>query len=175
MGGYSEVRKMAGYIDELESLEKVQENGSLWIYAINGTLYKYPIKKDPLAANGKAPLLPCDDNWLVQWAFPSNLCIPGLKYQLRAQFRPVNDSSLERVAKGGVYFKPSNTRTKAMSDKKSFNNPINGGQLSSKEYRWVILGKPFIPEKDSYIWFSAAANSKIGGLFVDKIELVPIK
>ena len=188
MLGYSEVRKMPGYIDELESLEKTKNNGILWIYAINGTLYKYPVRKDPLAANGKAPLLPCDDNWLVQWAFPSNLCVPGLKYQLRAQFRPLKDSKSTHVATGGVYFRPGktkaihtgadfktiNTRTKANSDKKSFTDHVDGAQLSNKEYRWVSLGKPFIPEKDSYIWFAASSGSDIKGLFVDKIDLRPV-
>jgi len=173
MGGYSELIRMSGYIDELELLEKVQKSGVLWIYAINGALYEYPIKKDPLAANGIAPLLPCNDKWLVQWRFPANLCIPGRKYQLRVQLRPVNDSSSDFVAAVGVYFKPTKQRSKEMSDKKSFTEQIDGIQLSSEEYRWISVGKPFIPEKDSYIWFSAAAGSKIKGLFVDKIEMIP--
>ena len=189
MGGYSEVRGMPGYIKELELLERTQKNGALWIYAINGTLYKYPIRKDPLATKGKAPLLPCDDNWLVQWAFPANLCVPGVKYQLRASVRPLKDSQSDNVASGGVYFKPGkiktidteddskarNVRTKAMSDKKSFTDHIDGRSLSSKKYRWVAIGKPFIPEKNSYIWFAAKSGSDIGGLFVDKIELRPVE
>ena len=175
MEGYSETKKMQGRIKELELLKNTAEGGVLSIYAINGTLYEYPIRKDPLAANGRAPRLPCNDNWLVQWAFPSNLCVPGQKYQLRAQLRPVKDSSAKIVAATGVHFKVTKQRSQNVSNKKSFVVHINGKELSSKKYTWIKIGKPFIPEKDSYCWFSAATGSKIDGLFVDKIELVPVK
>lgn len=175
MGSYSELIRMPGRIAELELLKNAAKGGVISIYAINGTLYEYPIRKDPLAANGRAPRLPCNSNWLVQWAFPSNLCIPGKKYQLRTQLRPVNDSNSNIIASAGVHFKPIGQRTKAVSNKKSFVVRIDGKKLSNKEYRWINIGKPFVPEKDSYAWFAAAAGSKIGGLFVDKIELVPVK
>jgi hypothetical protein len=175
MLGYSEVRRMSGRIAELELLKSKAKNGIVGIYAVNGTLYQYPIRKDTLAANGKAPLLPCNDNWLVQWRFPANLCVYGKKYQLRAQVRPIYNSNSKIVAAGGVHYKVTRQRSKAVSDKKSFVTHINGKKLSNKEYRWINIGKPFRPEKDCYAWFSAAAGSKIGGLFVDKIELVPVK
>jgi hypothetical protein len=175
MKGYSELRSMSGRIAELELLKNAAKGGVISIYAINGTLYEYPVRKDPLAANGKAPRLPCNENWLVQWSLPSNLCLPGKKYQLRAQLRPINNSSADIVASAGVHFKVTKQRPQVISNQKSFVVQIGGKKLSNKEYRWINIGKPFVPEKDCYCWFAAAAGSEIGGLFVDKLELVPVK
>ena len=175
MKSYSELRSLAGRIAELELLKKAASGGAIGIYAVNGTLYEYPIKKDPLAFNGKAPRLPCNGNWLVQWYFPSNLFVPGKKYQLRAQLRPIKPCGNKLIGSAGVHYKVGKYRTQAISNLKSFVSRIPGGKLSNKEYRWLKIGKPFIPEKDCYVWFAADAGSGIGGLFVNRIELVPAK
>ncbi len=85
--------------------------------------------------------------------------------------KTITESGIET----GCNLKQTSTRTKAMSDQKSFNEKIDGTQLSSKEYRWVSIGKPFIPEENCYVWFAAAAGSQTGGVFVDKIELLPVE
>lgn len=175
MKGYSEVRNMSGRISELELLKNSAESGIIEVYGINCRLYQYPIRKDPLATHGHAPLLPCNDNWLVQWHFPVNVCVPGQKYQLRAQLRPINNSNDKIIASAGVHFKVTKQRSQEVSNRKSFVVRIDGGKLSNKEYRWVDIGQPFVPEKDCYAWFAAAAGSKIDGLFINKLELVPVE
>ena len=140
---------------------------TIGIHSTNGTLYGKIVQKDPLATNGLAARLPCNGEWLVQWHVPLNLCVPGQKYQARAQLRPENDSGKGNVAYAGVYFPEHKNR--------NFRQKIYADQLSSKEYRWITFGKPFLPEYKNYIWFAVNGNSKIGGLFVNRIELVPIK
>ena len=146
MAGYSETRSMQGRFADLELLENSDGNGVLRMHSVNGTLYQYPIRKDPLGNNGLATLLPCNDNWLVQWHFPVNLCIPGRKYQLRAQLRKENDEGVGHVASAGVHCpeKPAS----------SFVWKINASFLSDKGYRWIDLGEPFLPQKDNYVWWT---------------------
>jgi hypothetical protein len=167
MRAYSELRTMEGRLNELEVLLNFIEGGLgvLRIHSVNGTLYGYPKRSDPLGTNGMAARLPCDNAWLVQWHFPGNLIRPGVRYQLRAQLRAETEAGAGHVANAGVHC-PSNLPA-------SWVFKIDGRTLSSSEYRWIDLGEPFIPHKDSFIWFSANAGSGIGGLFVNEIELTP--
>lgn len=167
MNMHDEVRGLAGYIHELELLLNVASKGGvLSISSIHGMNYAYPTRKDPLATNGLASRLVCDGRWLVQWHFPANLCIPGKKYQIRAQIRVEKKSLPEDVvAIAGVYSKEN--------EKVSFMIDIKDKQLSSTEYRWIAIGEPFSPKDKEYIWFAAKADSKIGALYIDKIEMVP--
>lgn len=168
MSKYSEIRSMSGRIAELESLLNAASNGVLGIHAVNATLYEGAfVQKDTLATNGVSVRLPCDGMWYLQWQFPVNLCIPGQKYQLRAQLRVEKDSGVGDIATSGVDF--------SVTKEKSFAWQIKAEQLSSKEYRWIDIGKPFLPEENNYIWFAANVGSNIGGLFVDRIELIPVK
>lgn len=166
MNSYSEIRSMSGRMSELAMLSEASATGRLRIHSINGTLYEYPQRRDPLASNGLACRLECDSKWLVQWHFPVNLCVPGRKYQLRAQLRKEKDAGVGHVATAGVHC-PGNPAG-------SFTFSIKGESLSNKEYRWVDVGEPFVPNKGNYAWFAANAGSSIGGLYVGEIELIPV-
>lgn len=167
MARYSEIRSMSGRLAELGLLLHAADDGVLGIEAIDGTLYEYPVREDALARRGKAVCLPCNDNWLLQWHFPVNVCVPGQAYQLRAQLRVEKEADEGKAGTAGVYF-PQNKE-------KSFSQSIESGLLYQKEYCWIEIGQPFVPEEKNYVWFAAAAGSAIGHLYVDRIELIPVE
>lgn len=163
----SELRKMQGYILEKDMLLSVLEgDGAFEVYAVNGRLYEYPTVVDELAVGGKATRQYCDGNWIVQWVIPTNLCEPGRKYQLSAEFRLGKDSELDNAAGCGLY----NQKMKAMR----FYHPLNANYLSSKEFRFVKIDKPFEPKNGDYVYFTAPSSSDIEELRVNRIRLVPL-
>jgi hypothetical protein len=166
MTNYRENRGIDCRITEWSLLDSsTKNNGALRIHSIDGTLYDYPTTKDSLATKGMACRLPCTGNWLVQWHFPVNLCIPGQKYQLRAQLRKELNGGTGPAALVGIHC-PENPEH-------SFSFNIESDLLIDKEYQWFNIGKPFLPEKGNYVWFAAEPGSGIGGLYVNEIELIP--
>lgn len=166
----SELNSMNGYINEKEMLLNLADgDGSFQIHAVNGKLYDYPTVNDPLAVGGKATRQFCDGNWIVQWLLPVRLCEPGRKYQLMAEIRIDKKSSMKGVCGGGVF---NGTKKRSV-----FTDLIDGDKLSDTEYRFVKLGKPFIPEPgcEVYAYFNAPPTSDIGKFYVNRIRLVPVK
>lgn len=57
-----------------------------------------------------------------------------------------------------------------------FLDKVDGCLLSDSEYRFVKLGKPFLPERGNelYVFFNAPPTSDIGELYVNRIRLIPV-
>lgn len=169
MTKYNECTSMSGFISERKMLQQLSaHNGIFEVHAVNGRLYDYPVVNDPLAVGGKVTRQFCNGSWNVQWLLPVNLFDPGCKYQLAAEMRSGKKSNLRDVCVGGIY----NKTKKQMF----FLDKVDGCLLSDSEYRFVKLGKPFLPERGNelYVFFNASPTSDIGELYVNRIRLIPV-
>ena len=169
MSRYSETRFMSAFISELEMLQQLSTNDGIFeIHAVNGRLYDCPVVNDSLAVGGRVTRQFCDGSWGVQWPLPVNLFEPGRKYQLVAEMRVDKNSNSKDVCVGGIY---NETLRKLF-----FLDKIDGSLLSNTEYRFIILGKPFLPGQGNklYVFFNAPSTSDIGKLYVNRIRLIPV-
>lgn len=164
---FSETANMAGYIKERQMLVDMLKSNSncIEVRAVDGRLYDYPQVKDPLAESGMATRQMCDGNWIVQWVLPTNLMQLNTPYQLEAEFRIEKASNAEDAVESGIY-------DNVDKDHILFAK-VNGAALSTSEYRFVKLGKPFsISHRgEIYVYFSAPATSDVGSFYVNRIRL----
>ncbi len=171
IGNISEIRSMAGYLQEREMLLQVMDggNGAFEVRAVNGRLYNYPQVKDPLAEGCSATRQACDANWIVQWVMPTNLMEKGRLYQLSAEMRVEKASVSETPCGAGIY----DVKEKRLL----FFAHAKPQELSVDKYNFIELGQPFSISHDGeiYVFFSAPVNSDVGHFFVNRIRVTPVE
>ncbi len=164
----SELVDMPGYLrDRRQLLDTLENNNSSFqVYAVDGRLYNYPRTSDPLAEGQRGVTRQfCDGSWLVQWVLPTKLMHLNRPYQLEAEFRIEKPSISTTAIESGVY--------DAVQKKQICTSSINGSELSTSEYRFIKLGKPFsISHRgEVYVYFTAPATSDVGSFYVNRIRL----
>lgn len=124
--------------------------------------------KDPLAESQLAARQKCNSQWAIQWPIPTASLRPGTLYKVRALVRTTADANSDSICwTAGIY---DNDAHKGLLE-----TNVSGKRLSAKKYTWIELGK-FKPPKSGFFWSTAPkAPGTFGPIWVECIELEPVK
>ena len=123
--------------------------------------------KDEKSLTGEVLVQRPDGNWYVQWRmrdYPK--FVPG-KYRIRMRVRAEMNGKKGYAAAFGAQ---NQSIMKITTIRR-----INAEELSEKEYRWITGGTVEYKGEQLLIFNLAAANGPVKKLYVDALELIPVK
>ncbi|MBE6358488.1 MAG: hypothetical protein E7043_10440 [Lentisphaerae bacterium] len=123
--------------------------------------------KDKKSLTGEILVQRPDGNWYVQWRmrdYPK--FVPG-KYRIRMRLRAEMNGKKGYAAAFGAQ---NQSIMKITTIRR-----INAEELSEKEYRWITGGVVEYKGEQLLIFNLAAPNGPVKKLYVDALELIPVK